>query len=228
MRLPRGISLPRVGWAQGLVGLCLSSSCLLPVGVAAQTAGGSGQMAAAASKVADAPKADDAVKAAELSSAPAATQIPFYARVLPLPAESGSVIAASGEGGRKELAKDATVRYRVEYSIDPRGLLIESSASGVRHGHVEFIALVYDGDGRTIDQDVKSVRATWSSPQFADAQRRGVRFEQEIRLPAKGECSLRVLVHDLLGDKIGAIDVPAGELKAQLIGTKAEALTGGP
>jgi len=157
----------------------------------------------------------DAVKAAEMSSSPVATQIPFYAQVLPLSAQPESEVTPDDESGRKELAEDRRIRYRVEYSIDPRGLSIQTSADGQRHSHLEFIALVYDGDGKTINYDKESVRAAWNSSQFEEAQRRGVRYQLEISVPAKVECSLRVLVHDLLGDRIGAIDVPAGELKIQ-------------
>jgi VWFA-related protein len=164
-----------------------------------------------ASDVAAGTKVTDAVKAAELSSAPAATQIPFYARVLPMAA-----------GARKELGKAESVSYLVEYSIDPRGLSIETAADGLRHGHVEFIALVYNGDGKTINSDVKPVRVTWSASQFNAALQHGVRYQQEIRVPAQGECSVRLLVHDFLGDKIGAIDVPADGLKAPSNGVAAK------
>jgi hypothetical protein len=36
-----------------------------------------------------------------------------------------------------------------------------------------------------------------------------VTYQQQIAVPAKGEFYLRVGVHDLIGDKIGAIEVPA-------------------
>jgi VWFA-related protein len=155
------------------------------------------------------------VKAAELSSAPPATQIPFYARVLPLPAQSEGVASGGRAGSRTELAKERSIRYSVEYSIDPRGLWVQTSEDGLRHGHLEFIALVYDDEGKTINSDVKSVRATWNSSQFAAALQRGVRYHQEINVPAKGQCSLRVLVHDILTDRIGALDVPVAEVKIQ-------------
>jgi VWFA-related protein len=171
---------------------------------------------AEASDVAAGTKVVDAVKAAELSSAPAATQIPFYVRVMP-------VAVGTESGTRRELGKDGSVAYRVEYSIDPRGLSIETAADGSRHGHVEFIALVYDGEGKTINSDVKAVRVTWSPVQFDGARQRGVRYEQEIRMPAQGECSVRVLVHDLQGDKIGSINVPAEGLKAASDGVMAKA-----
>ncbi|MEI9980385.1 MAG: VWA domain-containing protein [Edaphobacter sp.] len=164
-----------------------------------------------------APMVADVVKSAELSSAPAATQIPFYVRVLPVTAE---------DAARRELGKDGGTAYQVEYSIDPRGLSIASAADGTHRGHVEFIALVYDSDGKTVESDVKPVRVTWSASQFEAALQHGVRYQQEILVPDKGAYSLRVLVHDLPGNKIGAIDVPAVDLKIQPGGVKAEMAPG--
>ena len=167
------------------------------------------------SEAAAGPSVGATLKAAELSSAPPATQIPFYARVLPLPAESEGVASGGRAGPRTEVAKERSIRYSVEYSIDPRGLWVETSPDGLRHSHLEFIALVYDGEGKTINSDVKSVRANWNSSQFAAALQRGVRYQQEINVPAKGQYSLRVLVHDILNDRIGALDVPVAEVKIQ-------------
>ena len=143
-----------------------------------------------------------AMKTAARYGAPAATQIPFFARVLP--AEDTPVAA------RVELTKGRTVRYRVEYSTDPRGLAIATAPDGTRHGHLEFVALVFDAEGKTINSDVKAVRAAWTPAQFAAAQTRGIRYEQEIAVPAKGRYNLRVMVHDLESDAIGTIDVALG------------------
>jgi hypothetical protein len=162
----------------------------------------------AAVRKADRSTSDETLKSAKAYTAPAATQIPFYARVLPTPAQT-----EGGDTGRKEVVKAGDVLYSVEYSIDPRGLSIETSADGSRHGHLEFVAVVFDGAGKVVNTDVKSARVTWNAAQFAVAMQQGVRYQQQISVPAKDRSSLRVLVHDLLGDKVGAIDVPVGKDK---------------
>ena len=53
-----------------------------------------------------------------------------------------------------------------------------------------------------------------------EARQRGVRYEMEIGVPATGGGSLRVLVHDISGDRIGALDVPVGELRSQRAGVQ--------
>jgi hypothetical protein len=39
-----------------------------------------------------------------------------------------------------------------------------------------------------------------------------VRYQQQIAVPAKGEYYVRSGIHDLIGDKIGAIEVPASSI----------------
>jgi hypothetical protein len=39
-------------------------------------------------------------------------------------------------------------------------------------------------------------------------QKAGVQYRQEISVPVKGEYFLRIGVHDLTSDKVGALEVP--------------------
>ena len=160
------------------------------------------------------PSLRDAMKSVALFAAPPSTQIPFYARVQPLPPEAEAAVAPGEVApSRTELEKGHFVRYGVEYSVDPRGLSISTAADGSHHGHLEFVVLAYDPEGRKINSDVKTVQANWNGSQFNLAQQQGVRYEQEIGVPAKGEYTLRVVIHDLQNGKMGSLDVPLAQLK---------------
>jgi len=155
----------------------------------------------------------ETVQAASLYLAPPATQIPFYARVLPLP-DGAPDITAPGETARPRRALDLGNfrRYTVEYSTDVRNLTILTNPDGKRMAHVEYIALVYDAQGKRVNSAVRSLHELWTAAQFPTTQQRGVRYFQQIDAPAKGEFTFRVLVHDLTSGRIGAIDVPLSAL----------------
>ena len=81
----------------------------------------------------------------------------------------------------------------------------------MHHAHVEFVALVYDADGKVVRSDVKPVRIAWDAKQFAAVQQQGVRFEQQVSVPADA-ATVRVLLHDLTSDHVGSLDVAAAGL----------------
>jgi len=163
------------------------------------------------------PSKPDLVKSAPSFVTPPPTQIPFYARVSPLSPDAAPVVAPGDTPRpRTELEKGHFVRYRVDLSVDPRNIAIATGSDGQRHSHLEFIVLGFDAEGRKVNSDVKSVQATWNTAQFARAQQQGVRYQQEIGVPANGAFTLRVMIHDLQTDAIGGIDIPLAKLPANL------------
>ena len=43
----------------------------------------------------------------------------------------------------------------------------------------------------------------------------GIKYAQQISVPAKGETFLRIGIHDLIGNKVGAIEIPANAVPPQ-------------
>jgi len=163
--------------------------------------------------VASAATLRETVQTASVYLAPPATQVPFYARVLHLPAGAPD-ITSPGETARarRTLEPGRFLRYTVEYSTDVRNLAILSAADGKRMAHVEYMALVYDAQGKRVNSAVKSLREIWTPAQFPTTQQWGVRYLQQIDVPARGEFTLRLLVHDLTTDRIGSVDVELSTL----------------
>jgi hypothetical protein len=145
--------------------------------------------------------------------APPATQVTFYAHVQPLPAGTPDITAPGDTASpRRALDSGRFLRYIVEYSTDVRNLAILSAADGKRMAHVEYMALVYDAQGKRINSAVKSLREIWTPAQYPTTQQWGVRYRLQIDVPARGDFTLRLLVHDLTTDRIGTIDVPLSTL----------------
>jgi VWFA-related protein len=146
-------------------------------------------------------------QAAAAYLAPPARQIQFFARVLP---ETASAILAA-DSPRRRLEAAASRRYEIEYSTDLRNLAIKKMADGRRQAHLEFLAMVYDAQGRVIRSDVKALRLTWTLEQLATAAQYGARYRQEISLPVDGT-SLRLILHDLTNGRLGSLDIFAAAL----------------
>jgi VWFA-related protein len=158
----------------------------------------------------------DTVKAAALFLAPASTQIPLYARVLPLPADAPDLVAPGDKvhTARTALQKDRLTRYSIEYSTSLRGITVTAGADGARHAHLEYIALVYNSAGRIVHSDVKPVQVAWKGAAYTHALQYGARYLQQISIPITGEYTLRLMVHDLTTDRIGSLDLSPSALQA--------------
>jgi len=126
-----------------------------------------------------------------------------------LPANAADVVVP-GNASHLQRASDnpLAVRYSIEYSAEPRWVSAPPDSGGLRHAHVEFIALAYDTRGKIIATDVKPVRITWTPAQFEAAQQHGLRYQQQLSVIPQPGYSIRLLIHDLLTDRIGSIDVP--------------------
>jgi VWFA-related protein len=153
-----------------------------------------------------------AVRAAAQYLTPPSTQIAFYAHVQAI-SDADTEDAKAGQS-RRRLAVDHARDYNVQYSADLRDLATTVSADGHRHAHVEFIAYAYDAQGHQIRSYGKSFQITWTALQYASAMQHGVRYEQQVGLPAGGSPTLRLMVHDLSNDHLGSFDVPVSAVKS--------------
>jgi hypothetical protein len=164
-----------------------------------------------------------AVQLAASYMAPPTAQIPFFARVLPIAgapnaATSTPVLSdanptsdATLVHARRDLSPAPTHRLSVEYSASPENISTTTAADGLRHAHLEFIALAYDNEGRVVGSDVKRVSIAWTPAQYTSAMQHGLRYQQELNVAAAA--TVRLLIHDLTSDHVGSLDVTGTALK---------------
>ena len=70
------------------------------------------------------------------------------------------------------------------------------------------MTVVYDGDGKAVNQQTNSLNFTIPADKFAEAMNRDLAFRQEISVPVKGEYFLRIGMRDDGSDRVGAVEVP--------------------
>ncbi|HEY0161116.1 MAG TPA: VWA domain-containing protein [Edaphobacter sp.] len=152
----------------------------------------------------------DFMQVAMQRGAPPPTQILFKA----LFAADSKTSEKPAEGNVAAQSKPPYRIITIAYAANPGDITMPAGANGLRHVDLDFVALVYDRDGRLFTQQVNRVDVFAKPEAVQDFAREGVRFQQQIAVPAKGEYYVRSGIHDLLGDRIGAIEVPASSITA--------------
>ena len=152
-----------------------------------------------------------AVSNALLRGAPGATQILFKALVVPAgppteeAAAEGNLLSPSVRGPFR--------RYSVNFAAVAQNVSLQTLAAGSYQAHLEFVVLVYNSDGVVQNRFSQSVTAKLTLEELKQLQRTGIQYHQVVSVPAKGEYFLRIAVHDLNTDRIGALEVPVSAVQ---------------
>ncbi len=131
-------------------------------------------------------------------------QVLYKVRVAP--------VAAEATGSVKEL-KAPTRRYGLDFAITPGDIHLEGGPDGRRRGNIEFMAAVYDGDGKLLKTLRKKSEIVLEPQMYAEVMRVGLQMHREIDVP-ENAAFLRTGIMDLETGKLGSLTV---ELKG---GTK--------
>ncbi len=124
--------------------------------------------------------------------------------------DTGEVIHA----GDNPKLKGKLTRYSVDFVIAARGLELDSSAGGGRHGSLESTLVVYDRDGKPLNWLVRKIDLDMDASHYAQVQQNGVNFHLEIDVP-RGGVSLRSGLYDNQSNLTGTLEVP---LESVLVG----------
>jgi VWFA-related protein len=141
--------------------------------------------------------------------APPATQIHFKIRVLPASASTEDTPAPGNTPNpdpRK--SKPPYRRYAVDYLADTAAIQFDRPPDGNFSEDLEFVICVYDVNGELINVVTNDLSAGFTRAQYTSLMQRGLPFHQEISVPAKGLYLLRVAIHDLKSDRVGALEAP--------------------
>jgi VWFA-related protein len=139
--------------------------------------------------------------------APSPTQILFMAKIVPA-AGTEDTLPPTNQPNPREKLKPPYRHYTVWCGPDLRNVAFTATTDGIRHQSLEFEILLYNPDGELINAIREMVKL--KLPAVRDVSRgwSGLEFHQSIDAPAKGEYFLRIGVHDLSSDRVGAVEVP--------------------
>jgi len=166
---------------------------------------------AATSAGTSADKPPDSIRPAMMHGAPTPTQIIFKASVLPIGGPPEDKLAP-GNSAVPNL-KGPYRRYNVSYAASPHDVTFSIQPNGAYQTSLQFLIFVYNQDGELLNTIGNTARGNLSPEAYAASLRTGLHFQQQISVPVKGESFLRIGVHDLSSDRIGALEVPVVSVK---------------
>jgi len=165
-----------------------------------------------AALAANAPFASNPMRAAMMRGGPDPTEIIFKARVLPVSSTTENQPASGNALNPAIKAKGPYLRYAIDIAADPRTLL-SPSTGGNYAGAIQFLTYVYDQDGNIINLIDNKTSANLTPVAYVQSLHGGLHWRQEISVPAKGSYFLRIGIHDLTGNRVGAVEVPVAAVK---------------
>lgn len=153
----------------------------------------------------------DSMRSAMRRGAPPPSEIVFKALLAFSPSTSDKL--AEGNVAVSK-SKPPYRLITVAYAANPGDITMPLQPDGLRHVDLHFVVLVYDRDGKLFTQQTNRVNVFAKPQAYEDFMREGVRYQQLIAVPARGEYYLRTGIRDLIGDKMGVIEIPASSIAA--------------
>ena len=104
-------------------------------------------------------------------------------------------------------------RYSVSYAIEPSDITFLRAPDGKIHAAFELVIFVFNPAGVLVNRLSTELHIASPLDELKKSVAKGIQYRQEISAPAKGEYFLRIVVHDLTHDHLGAVEVATSEVK---------------
>jgi len=148
----------------------------------------------------------NAMRAAMLRGGPEPTQLVFAAQVRPSTPDTEAAAAPGNQADKTATGPFHT--YTVTFLVNPRQLSCAATPDGVHRCAMEFLTFVYDADGKRINTQTNGIAADFTAERYASLAKSNLSYRQQIGVPVKGEYFLRIGMHDLANDHVGAVELP--------------------
>jgi VWFA-related protein len=151
------------------------------------------------------------INAVAIHGAPPDTGIEFKARVLPAadPVFKDAKLAAGAAGEMSASLKQPSVRYVVDYAINPRDIVFTPNTTGAHEAKIELLLVGYDGEGERVNYLDRGFNLVLGEDRYRQVLAHGMPLRMELDMPAGPEF-LRIAVHDLTEGRAGSMEVAVG------------------
>ena len=162
---------------------------------------------------AGAPSPLQTMRVAMMRGSPTPTEIIMKVGVLPVgPSTQTEDTPAPGNIPSEKLHGPFR-RYSVSYAIEPSNITFVRAPDGKIHAAFELVIFVFNPAGVLVNRLSTELHIASPLDELRKSVSRGIQYRQEISAPAKGEYFLRIVVHDLTHDRLGAVEVATSEVK---------------
>jgi hypothetical protein len=98
--------------------------------------------------------------------------------------------------------------------------LLDKTPDGARHGKIEIAAVLYTQENEQVNSIFRSVAFALNPDQYRRLLATGLLTKMQFAIPVKGNFFLRLGIHDVNGDKIGAFEIPVDQIKPETAAAK--------
>jgi len=105
--------------------------------------------------------------------------------------------------------------YTVVLNADAGSILLDKTPDGARHGKIEIAAVLYTQENEQVNSIFRSVAFALNPDQYRRLLATGLLTKMQFAIPVKGNFFLRLGIHDVNGDKIGAFEIPVDQIKPE-------------
>jgi len=155
----------------------------------------------------------DVLRAAMMYGGPDPTQILIKVRVLPASTDTETTVAPRNVLNPESKVKGPYRRYAIDYAADPHDVRVAPQPDGTSLMGLQFVIYLYDQDGNLINVAEDKTHANLDTAHLASFRTHGIPWHQEISVPVKGTYYLRIGLHDVIGDRVGTVEVPIASVK---------------
>jgi len=148
--------------------------------------------------------------AALMRGAPNPTEIIFKLRAQPL--KGSQETPPPGNDIDLTKVKGPFRSYRIDYSADLHNVQMQELPGDIHHFSLEFVVIVYDQDNDMINSTTNTITGDLPAERYLNDLKSGFKFQRAISIPIKGRYTMRVAVHDKLGNHLGTVEIPVSQL----------------
>jgi hypothetical protein len=105
--------------------------------------------------------------------------------------------------------------YTIILKADASNIVLEKTPDGLRHGKIELAAVLYTQENEQVNSIFRSVTFVVNPDQYRRLLATGLLTKMQFAIPVKGNFFLRLGIHDVNGDKIGAFEIPVDQIKPE-------------
>lgn len=103
--------------------------------------------------------------------------------------------------------------YDILFHASSRNIELTPTADGLHHGQVEFVAVLYDAEGDVVNTVQRNATFDLSDEHYLEMLQHGLPLMAHIAVPVKGNYFLRLGVHDVNSDAVGAMEIPIDQIR---------------
>jgi VWFA-related protein len=162
---------------------------------------------------AGAPNPMQAMRVAMMRGSPTPSEIIMKVAVFPVGSSTQTEDTPAPNNILSEKVHGPFRRYSVSYAIVPSDITFLRNPDGKIHAAFELAILVFNPAGVLLNRISTQLRIASPLDDLKKNVANGIQYRQEISAPAKGEYFLRIVVHDLTRDRLGAVEVATSEVK---------------